>query len=63
MEMYKMVLEYMLNVMLFRFVSATFGLLIPKIAPETLVGAEHLESVYRLRCLCFSLASPSTLFF
>lgn len=49
--------------MLLRFVSATVGLVILKIASETLVGAEHLESVYKLRYLCFSLASPSALFF
>lgn len=57
-----MVFEYMLNVMLLRFLSATVGLIIFKIAAETLAGDEHLESVYRLRYLCFSLASPSALF-
>lgn len=46
-----------------RFVSATIGLAIFKIAAETLVGDEGLESVCTLRYLCFSLASPSALFF
>jgi len=38
MEMCKTVLEYMLNVMLLRFLSATVSLVTLKIAPETLFG-------------------------